>query len=111
MMTFVNMASPGLLILPTHRVVTGLASFNEQAFLQSAKKHFSAEQLDAKLPDNALVEKLKDEGRDSIALVPATKSGSWLLRSLPSAQEALDGLGERNRQSSGTQLLRSLLQR
>ncbi len=110
MMTFVNMASPGLLILPTHRVVTGLASFNEQAFLQSAKKHFSAEQLDAKLSDNALVERLKDAGRDSIALLAATKSGSCLLRSLPAAQEALAGMAERQRQLDVTQLHKLLLE-
>ena len=30
MMTFVNMDSPGLVILPTHRVVHGLSSFSAE---------------------------------------------------------------------------------
>ena len=34
MMTFVNMNSPGLLILPTHRLVHSLASFSEERLSQ-----------------------------------------------------------------------------
>ena len=33
MMTFVNMDSPGLMILPTHRLVSGLAAFVTESFL------------------------------------------------------------------------------
>jgi uncharacterized protein (DUF1015 family) len=36
MMTFVNMHSPGLKILATHRLVSGLADFNGQAFVEKA---------------------------------------------------------------------------
>src|SRR5215813_3383732 len=40
MMTFVNMDSPGLVVLPTHRVVHGLSSFSADAFKDGAGKYF-----------------------------------------------------------------------
>ena len=36
MMTFVNMNSPGLRILATHRVVSGVAEFSPHDFLQKS---------------------------------------------------------------------------
>ena len=110
MMTFINMASPGLLILPTHRLVTGLASFDTHSFSQAAKKYFSAEQLDAHAPEGKLVQQLKDAGRDSSAIIAATRDAAWLLRSLPSAQQALASLSERQRQLDVTQLHKLLLE-
>ena len=110
MMTFINMASPGLLILPTHRVVSGLASFDEPGFYQAAKKYFSVEQLDAKLSDGELVQKLRDAGKNGVALLAAAKNTVWLLRSLPAAQQALAGLPEQQRQLDVTQLHKLLLE-
>jgi uncharacterized protein (DUF1015 family) len=40
MMTFVNMHSPGLRILATHRVLTGLKDFDPEKFLDKAKQNF-----------------------------------------------------------------------
>ena len=57
-----------------------------------------------------LVEKFKDAGRDSIALLAATKSGPWLLRSLPAGKQALAGMAERQRQLDVTQLHKLLLE-
>jgi uncharacterized protein (DUF1015 family) len=45
MMTFVNMDSPGLVILPTHRVVYGLAGFDPRQFLQRAEQYFRVQPL------------------------------------------------------------------
>jgi len=39
-MTFVNMYSPGLKILATHRLVSGLAAFEAEAFLRKAAGEF-----------------------------------------------------------------------
>jgi len=47
MMTFVNMDSDGLVILPTHRVVHSLEHFDPSAFAQSAGKWFTLEELPA----------------------------------------------------------------
>src|SRR5208282_4204263 len=45
MMTFVNMDSDGLLILPTHRVVHSLENFDPAAFLAEAGRFFAVERL------------------------------------------------------------------
>src|SRR6202035_1783182 len=46
MMTFVNMNSPALLILPTHRVVRGLPSFSEETFRNASRSFFEVEDVD-----------------------------------------------------------------
>lgn len=45
MMTFVNMYSPGLRILGTHRLVNGLEAFDAEAFLNKAKEGFRLTEL------------------------------------------------------------------
>jgi uncharacterized protein (DUF1015 family) len=110
MMTFINMASPGLMILPTHRVVAGLPAFDLSTLCQAAKKYFSAEPLDANLADNILADKLKDAGKGGVALLAATKDRAWLLRSLPAAEQALSNLPERQRRLDVTQLHKLLLE-
>src|SRR5581483_9552918 len=110
MMTFINMASPSLVILPTHRVVAGLPTFDEQAFCQAAKKYFSAEELASGLSDAESMQKLRDAGKNSVALLAATKNALWLLRSLPAAQQALAALPERQRQLDVIQLHKLLLE-
>jgi uncharacterized protein (DUF1015 family) len=47
MMTFVNMHSRGLRILATHRVLSGLANFSLDEFLERAKGQFEVRQFDA----------------------------------------------------------------
>ncbi len=39
--TLVGMQDPGLLILPTHRMIGGLANFNVQAFANAVSAHFT----------------------------------------------------------------------
>lgn len=45
MMTFVNMHSPGLRILATHRVVRGLATFDAADFLKEIRREFQVRRL------------------------------------------------------------------
>jgi uncharacterized protein (DUF1015 family) len=45
MMTFVNMHSPGVKILATHRVIRGLASFDAQDFLDGIHREFRVKRL------------------------------------------------------------------
>ncbi len=47
MMTFVNMHSPGLRILATHRVLTGLKDFDPEKFLDKAKQNFEIRRFDS----------------------------------------------------------------
>lgn len=109
MMTFVNMDSDGLVILPTHRVVHGLANFEPGAFARAAGEFFQVTEL----PDTdtaTSMEMLK--AQKGTAFVAATRSGALLLRSKPDAvAAALATTTERQRQLDLTQLHSLLLDR
>jgi uncharacterized protein (DUF1015 family) len=47
MMTFVNMHSPGLRILATHRVLNGLPDFEPSEFFETARRDFEVSALDS----------------------------------------------------------------
>jgi len=82
MMTFVNMDSEGLVILPTHRVVHSLAKFDAAEFAKAAEAYFAV----TKLPEGdatTLIATLKTES--GVAFVAATGSGDYLLRAKPDA--------------------------
>jgi uncharacterized protein (DUF1015 family) len=96
MMTFVNMDSDGLVILPTHRVVHSLPSFDPAAFADAAEEFFTVEKLQ-EFDAAALIEKLK--AQDGTAFISVTGGGDFLLRSKPGpAAAALAGLPEQQRQ-------------
>jgi uncharacterized protein (DUF1015 family) len=63
------MESPGLVILPTHRVVHGLPEFSAEALRESARNYFSVEEVDASI----------DAGRAQIILREAGRMGTALL--------------------------------
>jgi len=96
MMTFVNMDSDGLVILPTHRVVHSLASFDPVAFAIAAKEFFFVDAL-AEEDASAYIKLLCSQ--QGTAFVAVTRSGALLLRSKPeSVAAALADLPERQRQ-------------
>jgi uncharacterized protein (DUF1015 family) len=97
MMTFVNMDSEGLVILPTHRVVFGVAGFEASRLLEGARRYFEVEALPAGDPDAALARLAQSTGET--AFVAVTAKGWHLLRAKPKAvAEALAGIPERQRQ-------------
>ena len=96
MMTFVNMDSDGLVILPTHRVVHSLEGFDPAAFRAKAEEFFEVEALPA-ADASSYIETLKVQ--KGTAFVAVTRSGALLLRSKPEATAvALAGLPDRQRQ-------------
>jgi uncharacterized protein (DUF1015 family) len=95
MMTFVNMDSDGLVILPTHRVVHSLDGFDPAAFKAKAAEFFEVEALPAVDASN-YIETLKEQ--TGTAFVAVTRDGALLLRSKPEAvSAALAHLPERQR--------------
>jgi uncharacterized protein (DUF1015 family) len=96
MMTFVNMDSDGLVILPTHRVVHSLAGFDPAAFAKAAEEFFTVEAQ----PMREAVGYMELLGRqEGTAFVAVTRAGALLLRSKPEAvARALADLPERQRQ-------------
>jgi uncharacterized protein (DUF1015 family) len=69
MMTFVDMDRPGLVILPTHRLVFGLPSFSATLFQAETRKFFNVEEVDAGI----------DAARANVILQQAEHAGTALL--------------------------------
>ncbi len=79
MMTLVNMDSPGLVILPTHRVVHGLPSFSASAFREEACPYFSVDEVDASVDAARAKVILREAGRMGTALLAVTADRVFLL--------------------------------
>ncbi len=110
MMTFVNMSATGLLVLPTHRVVFGLDSFNLSSFLGSVAPYFEAEKLGA-LSIPQAIEKLGDAGEKRTALLGVTDEGVVLLKSKPGTADSLmPGFSPRQRELDVVQLHKVILE-
>jgi uncharacterized protein (DUF1015 family) len=88
MMTFVNMDSPGLVILPTHRVIFGLRQFEPASFLNSVGQLYEVSEI-ASADTQETVRNLAEAGRAGIAFVAATRAGRFLFRARPSSFEKI----------------------
>jgi uncharacterized protein (DUF1015 family) len=73
MMTLVDMDAPGLVILPTHRLVFGLGHFAPEQFQGDARKFFNVEEVDTGI----------DAARATAILQNAGHAGAALLAVLP----------------------------
>jgi uncharacterized protein (DUF1015 family) len=95
MMTFVNMDSDGLVILPTHRVVHSLAKFDPAAFARAAEEFFTISELPA-ADASSYIGTLTDQ--QGTAFVAVMHDGALLLRAKPGpVAAALASLPERQR--------------
>lgn len=95
MMTFVNMDSDGLVILPTHRVVHSLDGFDAANFAKAAEEFFTVQSLPAAEAESYLSTLRNQTGT---AFVAVTRGGACLLRSKPEPiAKALSNLPERQR--------------
>jgi uncharacterized protein (DUF1015 family) len=81
MMTFVDMDRPGLVILPTHRVVSGLPSFSAAQFQAEARKFFNVEDVDAGIDAPRATVILQQAGYAGTALLAVTSERAFLLHS------------------------------
>ncbi|MGD0790924.1 MAG: DUF1015 domain-containing protein [Terriglobales bacterium] len=81
MMTFVDMDRPGLVILPTHRLVFGLPSFSAAQFQGEARKFFHVEEVDAGIDAARATAILQQAGHAGTALLAVTAERSFLLHS------------------------------
>ncbi len=109
MMSFVNMDSDGLEILPTHRVVHSLASFDLAAFARAAEEFFTVELLPTGEGVSYVETLAKQPGT---AFVAVSRAGALLLRSKAGPVAAvLAALPERQRQLDLSQLHTIVLDR
>jgi uncharacterized protein (DUF1015 family) len=112
MMTFVNMNSPGLLILPTHRLVHSLPSFSAETFRQSARAFFDVDEIDSALdaPHTAAI--LRESGRAGTTILAVTASRAFLLHHPnPNIPQVFAGLSLRQQELDVVQLHKALLEK
>jgi uncharacterized protein (DUF1015 family) len=110
MMTFVNMKDPGLLVLPTHRVVHSLESFSVDEFQNSSRALFEVEQIDS-LDAARATTVLRERGRTGTALLAVTANHAFVLHSpKPAGAKFLAGLSDRQRSLDVVQLHKCLLE-
>lgn len=111
MMTFVNMKDPGLLVLPTHRVVHSLKSFSNEEFRNATTEYFVIEDVDPAITAERATEILRDKGRSGSAFLAITPDRVFLLHSRkPAASKFLSGLSDRQQSLDVVQLHKCLLE-
>jgi uncharacterized protein (DUF1015 family) len=92
-----NMDDPGLVVLPTHRLVHSLPSFDRAAMLDNARAQFDVEELSgAGRPDDAARLRAeiakRSETRPTFAVVVPGETSAWLLSlRVPPAETGLAG--------------------
>jgi len=110
MMTFVNMNSPGLVVLPTHRVVHGLQSFTPEAFQSVARAYFNVEEVDPSVDATRATAILREAGHVGTALLAATTTSVFLLHTPKAPASMFPGLSIRQQALDVVQLHKVLLE-
>ena len=112
MMTLISMESNGLVILPTHRVVQGLPTYDREQMLEAAGRFFDIEQIHVRSENRSATTLLQEAGESGTAFVAVTRQGPYLMRAKPRVvQEALHFMSPLQRQLDVVQLHRILLER
>jgi len=112
MMTFINMDAPGLVILPTHRVVHGLTSFSADTLKKGAGDYFRAQELDSSIDAVRAQEILRNAGQSGTALLAVTADRVFLLDKPKAADSNMfTGLSQQQQSLDVVQLHRVLLQK
>jgi uncharacterized protein (DUF1015 family) len=121
MMTLVNMNDPGLLVLPTHRVVHSLDSFSVDELQKKSSQFFAVEEIDPAIDAERATALLREQEQDQekkqhkdrtgTALLAVTANRAFLLHS-PKAAGAkfFDGLSPRQQALDVVQLHKCLLE-
>lgn len=89
LMTFVNMHSPGLKILATHRLVSGLAGFDPAALLAQIRDRFRVRELASPAELRAAWSR-PEEGRARIGMKAAGLPGLYLIEAERGERLALE---------------------
>ncbi|HEY6338164.1 MAG TPA: DUF1015 domain-containing protein [Candidatus Sulfotelmatobacter sp.] len=113
MMTLVNMNSPGLVVLPTHRVVRGLESFVVDDFQHASREFFEVEEVDPSLDGQRAAAVLRDKGKSGATLLAVTANRAFLLSKLRltgAAARFFAGFSSQQRELDVVQLHKCLLE-
>ena len=111
MMTLVNMDSPGLIILPTHRVVHGLTTFDSTPFRDKARAYFRVQEIDPAFDGPRAAAILREAGREGTAILAVTPNRAFLLDQPKTTDiKVFAGLSPRQRSLDVVQLHKALLE-
>ena len=111
MMTFVNMNDPGLLVLPTHRVVHSLSSFSVDDFRKACQEFFEVEEVEAGIDATAAAPLLNRWRQKGTALLVVGPGRAFLLHSIkPAASKFFVGLSSRQQALDVVQLHKCVLE-
>lgn len=110
MMTFVNMDAPGLVILPTHRVVHGIPSFSMENFRESASQFFTADEVDPALDARRAAAILREAAHTGTSLLAVSRDRAFLLSRPKSPATAFEGVTLRQQGLDVVQLHKCLLE-
>ena len=112
MMTLIPMESRGLVILPTHRIVHGLPTFDRERMLEAAGQFFEIDRIDLRTESRSATTLLGQAGENGTAFVAVTRQGPYLLRAKKNViQDALGQLPSLQRELDVVQLHRIMLER
>jgi uncharacterized protein (DUF1015 family) len=111
MMTFVNMDSPGLLVLPTHRVVHSLPSFSMDSLREGASEFFSVEEADASINTQRATAMLREAAHTGTSLLAVGRDRVFLLSRPKAPASAFGNLSLRQQGLDVVQLHKCLLER
>jgi len=111
MMTLVNMNDPGLLVLPTHRVVHSLDSFSVEDFHNASRSFFEVAEIDPALDAARATTLLHERGHAGTALLAVMANRAFLLHSPKAAgAQFLAGFSARQQALDVVQLHKCLLE-
>ncbi|HLW54510.1 MAG TPA: DUF1015 domain-containing protein [Candidatus Angelobacter sp.] len=112
MMTLIPMESRGLVILPTHRIVQGLPTYDREQMLEKANRFFEIDRIDLRTESRSATTLLEEAGSSGTAFVAVTRQGPYLMRAKKgTVQEALAAVSGRQRDLDVVQLHKILLER
>jgi uncharacterized protein (DUF1015 family) len=112
MMTLIPMESRGLVILPTHRIVHGLANFDREQMMESAAQFFDIDRIDMRTENRSATTMLSQAGANGTAFVAITRQGPYLMRAKKDViEDALKDIPELQRSLDVVQLHKILLER
>ncbi len=112
MMTLVRMEDRGLVVLPTHRIVRGLAGFDREVMLEGARRFFEITRIDLRTENRSATTLLEEAGENGTAFVAVTRQGPYLLRAKKRAvTAALKEVSAKQRSLDVVQLHKIMLER
>ena len=94
LMTLTDMADPGLVVFPTHRLVRALEGFDSEQLLTDCQEHFDLLAVENRQESEAALERLYQEGKHAFALYDGSVWTVLTLKDPAVMEEILPGTSQ-----------------